>query len=48
MTSKKKTVQCASPKGLHRIAYFEWGEPKNDRVLVCVHGLTRCARDFDA
>ena len=48
MTPKKKTVQCASPRGLHRIAYLEWGDPKNDRVLVCVHGLTRCARDFDA
>jgi len=48
MSPKKKTVQCASPKGLHRVAYLEWGDPKNERVLVCVHGLTRCARDFDA
>jgi pimeloyl-ACP methyl ester carboxylesterase len=40
-------VRCASPKGLHRIAYLEWGDPRNERVLVCVHGLTRCARDFD-
>ena len=48
MTPRKRTVQCASPKGLHRIAYLEWGEPRNDKILVCVHGLTRCARDFDA
>jgi pimeloyl-ACP methyl ester carboxylesterase len=40
-------VRCVSPGGLHRIAYLEWGDPKNERVLVCVHGLTRCARDFD-
>ena len=40
-------VRCASPKGLHRIAYLEWGDPNNERVLVCAHGLTRCARDFD-
>jgi pimeloyl-ACP methyl ester carboxylesterase len=40
-------VQCASLKGLHRIAYLEWGDANNDNVLVCVHGLTRCARDFD-
>ena len=40
-------MRCASPGGLHRIAYLEWGDPKNERVLVCVHGLTRCARDFD-
>jgi pimeloyl-ACP methyl ester carboxylesterase len=27
------------------MAFLEWGE--RDPVLVCVHGLTRCARDFD-
>ena len=41
-------MQCASPGGLHRISYQEWGDARNERVLVCVHGLTRCARDFDA
>jgi pimeloyl-ACP methyl ester carboxylesterase len=40
-------VQCASPAGLHRIAYLEWGRADNAQVLVCVHGLGRCARDFD-
>jgi pimeloyl-ACP methyl ester carboxylesterase len=40
-------VRCASPAGLHRMAYLEWGDPKNERVLVCVHGLTRGARDFE-
>jgi pimeloyl-ACP methyl ester carboxylesterase len=40
-------VQCASPRGLHRIAYLEWGDPRNRDVLVCVHGLTRSSRDFD-
>lgn len=30
------------------MAYTEWGDPANPRVLVCVHGLTRCGRDFDA
>jgi len=43
---RQRKVQCASPGGLHRIAYLEWGEPNNPRVLVCVHGLTRCSRDF--
>ncbi len=46
--ARQRFVQCASPKGLHRMAYLEWGDPKNEHVLVCVHGLTRCARDFDA
>ena len=40
-------VTCASPSGLHRMAYWEWGDPGNGRVLVCVHGLTRTGRDFD-
>ncbi len=44
---RQRHVQCASPAGLHRIAYLEWGEVDNSEVLVCVHGLTRCARDFD-
>jgi pimeloyl-ACP methyl ester carboxylesterase len=25
----------------------EWGDAANPKVLVCVHGLTRCSRDFD-
>ncbi|WP_019449282.1 alpha/beta hydrolase [Cupriavidus sp. BIS7] len=40
-------VQCISTSGLHRMAYHEWGDPANPRVLVCVHGLTRTGRDFD-
>lgn len=44
---KRRSVQCASPAGLHRIAYREWGDPRNREVLVCVHGLTRSSRDFD-
>jgi pimeloyl-ACP methyl ester carboxylesterase len=44
---RRRSVQCASPKGLHRIAYLEWGDPRNRDVLICLHGLTRSARDFD-
>jgi len=40
-------VRCASPAGLHRIAYLEWGDPGNPLALICVHALTRCARDFE-
>ncbi len=29
------------------MAYRQWGDPANPRVLVCVHGLTRSARDLD-
>jgi pimeloyl-ACP methyl ester carboxylesterase len=41
-------VQALSPQGLHRMAYWEWGDAANPRVLVCAHGLTRQGRDFDA
>jgi pimeloyl-ACP methyl ester carboxylesterase len=44
---RRRSVQCASTRGLHRIAYLEWGDPRNRDVLVCVHGLTRSSRDFD-
>jgi pimeloyl-ACP methyl ester carboxylesterase len=40
-------VQCLDPSGLHRMAYWEWGDPANGRVLVCAHGLSRQGRDFD-
>lgn len=40
-------VQCLTARGLHRMAYWEWGDPANDQVVVCVHGLTRQGRDFD-
>lgn len=43
-----KHVQCLDARGLHRMAYHEWGDPDNARVVVCVHGLTRQGRDFDA
>jgi pimeloyl-ACP methyl ester carboxylesterase len=47
LVPRQNHVQCLSPSGLHRIAYTEWGDPANPRVLVCVHGLTRSSRDFD-
>lgn len=40
-------VQCLGARGLHRMAYWEWGDHANPRVLVCAHGLARQARDFD-
>jgi pimeloyl-ACP methyl ester carboxylesterase len=42
-----KTVQCISPAGLHTMAYKEWGDPQNKKVLMCVHGVTRVSDDFD-
>lgn len=42
-----RSVQCLSPAGLHRMAYKEWGDAKNPKVLLCVHGVTRVSDDFD-
>lgn len=36
-----------SSSGFHRMQYYEWGDPANPRVLICVHGITRNGRDFD-
>jgi len=48
MTAMRQSfVKCLSPVGFHRMSYVEWGEPRSPRVLICVHGLTRCGRDFD-
>ena len=43
-----------SSKGFHNLVYQEWGEPKEhgeyEEVppVMCLHGLTRNSRDFDA
>lgn len=39
-------VQCSHGESEHRMAYHAWGDPHNDRVLLCVHGLTRRGSDF--
>jgi pimeloyl-ACP methyl ester carboxylesterase len=43
--------RCRTPLGepfgdLH-LGWCEWGSPHAARIVVCVHGLTRNARDFD-
>ncbi len=35
-----------SPHAFHRLAFTEW-ESDSDRILLCIHGLTRNGRDFD-
>jgi pimeloyl-ACP methyl ester carboxylesterase len=42
------TLSCLGPHGFHRVRYHEWGDAANPHVVVCVHGLTRNGRDFDA
>jgi len=38
-------VDCVSGNSTHRMAYHAWGNPGN-KVLLCVHGLTRRGSDF--
>ncbi|MBI3157190.1 MAG: alpha/beta hydrolase [Burkholderiales bacterium] len=42
-----RQLNCLDGRGLHRMAYWEWGDPASARVVVCVHGLARQGRDFD-
>jgi len=43
----ERHFQGVSRSGFHRLRYFEWGDAKAARTIVCVHGLTRNAHDFD-
>ena len=40
-------VECPDPSGSHRMAYWQWGDPRAAHVVLCVHGLSRQGRDFD-
>jgi len=43
---REREFKSLSPHGFHRVVYDEWGDPDNMRVVVCVHGVGRNARDF--
>lgn len=43
----ERSLTCIGPHGFHRLAYIDWPGPRNAPVLLCVHGLTRNAHDFD-
>jgi pimeloyl-ACP methyl ester carboxylesterase len=40
-------VHCPDPLGGHIMAYWQWGDPANPHVVLCVHGISRQGRDFD-
>jgi pimeloyl-ACP methyl ester carboxylesterase len=46
MAVAERFFRGLSPCGFHRVRYFEWGASDAD-VVICVHGLTRNAHDFD-
>ena len=42
-----KTVELSTSEGPKTISYTDWGEDTLAPPVLCVHGLTRNARDFD-
>ena len=47
MTPRLETMPVLTPGGFVQLAWAEWGDKNATRTAVCVHGLTRNARDFD-
>jgi len=41
-------IDCPDASGTHAMAYWAWGDATASHTVVCVHGLTRQGRDFDA
>lgn len=48
MAMSENSYLSLGAHGFHRIVYSEWGAADGQRTVVCVHGLTRNGRDFDA
>ncbi|MEO8009029.1 MAG: alpha/beta hydrolase [Betaproteobacteria bacterium] len=44
---RQQSLSCLGVHGFHRLNYYEWGDPANSKVAICVHGLTLNGRDFD-
>jgi pimeloyl-ACP methyl ester carboxylesterase len=47
VTPRFEEVSALGPRGYTRVGYVEWGPAASRQVVLCVHGLTRNARDFD-
>jgi pimeloyl-ACP methyl ester carboxylesterase len=44
----EKSFLSLTSRGFHHVAYNEWGRKDRAQTVICVHGLTRNSRDFDA
>ena len=42
------SVRCLGKAAFHRMRYYDRGHGRGAPVVICVHGLTRTGRDFDA
>lgn len=43
MTNSRHFIQI----GKRKLSYQQWGDAANEKVLICVHGLSRNSHDFD-
>jgi len=44
----EKSFLSLTTRGFHRVAYNEWARKDRAQTVICVHGLSRNAHDFDA
>jgi pimeloyl-ACP methyl ester carboxylesterase len=44
----EKSFLSLTSRGFHHVAYNEFGNKDRAQTVICVHGLTRNSRDFDA
>ena len=44
---KQRHTTIKDPLGPIKLGWLEWGDPRSERTVLCVHGLTRNAHDFD-
>ena len=45
---RQRQVAVLGRGGFRSLAYSEWGSPRATRTVICVHGVSRSGRDFDA
>ena len=48
MKPRMKHVSVLGHGGFRKLAYLEWGSESATRTIICVHGVSRSGRDFDA
>ena len=47
LTPRLEEFRALGPRGFLTIGVTEWGPSDAEQVVICMHGLTRNARDFD-
>jgi pimeloyl-ACP methyl ester carboxylesterase len=48
MQPQLKHLSVIGRGGFHKLAYAEWGSLTAEQTVICVHGVSRNGRDFDA